>query len=133
MMDRKVLIDKIVMLLAGFTESGLLKYWQLHYRYDQHYSWVKRDIRTIKRQHKINTENNINSVINKLFELVSNGFGKLYSSIHINSHKNGIEGDADKPVSLSAVWFIWLLTFSSYFTIALVFIMENIFHRLQIK
>jgi len=133
MMDRNFLIDKIVILLAGFTESGLQKYWHLHYRYDQHYSWVKRDIRTVKRQYKMNTEKNINSVVDKIFELVSNGFGKLYSSVHINSLENGIEADADKPVSLSAVWFIWLLTFSSYFMIAFLYVMENIFHRLHIK
>jgi len=94
---------------------------------------VKRDIRAIQRQHKINTEKNIHSVVNKIFELVSNGFGKLYSSIHTNAHENGVEAEADKPVSIYSVWFIWLLTFSSYFMIAFVFIMENIFHRLHIK
>jgi len=50
MMDINFLIEKMVTFLAGFAESGLQKYWHLHYRYDQHYSWVKRDIHKIKRQ-----------------------------------------------------------------------------------
>jgi len=66
-----------------------------------------------------------------MFESVSNGFGKLYSSIHINAQENGIEADADKPVSFSSLWFIWLLTLSFYFVLVIVFTMENLFYRIQ--
>jgi len=107
--DRNMMIPKFHRILSGIFQSGLYSYWQLHSKLHLHHYWVTttyKDWSLYLKSKQIEKS----SLPNKLVRFMSKGFGKLHSSIQLESDKaKHSESDEPKPITLSSISLIFVL------------------------
>jgi len=96
---------KITRLLAGITQSGLKSYWERHFQNDVHYLSIKEAFK--QSRDAFLSGNKTDTFTKKVYELASQGFGKVYSSILTEKNRHSTHSlfsEMNEPADLTAIF-----------------------------
>jgi len=96
---------KITRLLAEITQSGLKSYWERHFQNDVHYLSIKKAFK--QSRDSFLSGNKTDTFTKKKYELASQGFGKVYSSILTEKNRHSTHNlfsEMNEPADLAAIF-----------------------------